>query len=699
MEKAFFKIAEALPPYFKGLFGLFALIAAIAIADIVAPPPLEKAQIVSPLAVDHEGRWLHAFTTPQGRWRFKADLENIDPDFIERLITIEDKRFYSHLGVDLTALARACIDAIRYGRITSGASTITMQTARLLEPRERTLSSKVLEMLRALQIERRLSKREILELYLTLAPYGGNLEGLRAASLSYFDVEPIGLSPAQQALLIALPQAPEARRPDRRPEAAKAARGVILNKLENNGVLTANIAREAGEEPLPPNRTPFPRIAYHTAWELTRDGDDLVRTSLDLFLQQKAERLVSSYGEGVSDGANISLLIVDHQSMAVRAAVGSKGVKTQGGWINLTRAVRSPGSTLKPFIYGLAFDDGIAAPETLISDRPQRFGGYTPENFDRTFRGEVRIKEALQHSLNLPAVAALEQLGAPRFANLLIAAGANMKTAQTKSMEESAGPGLALALGGAGLTARDLAMLYAGLANGGAVRPLNWLYSDNQEKADASYRLLSAQSAEKVGDILRNVPSLKGRAPAMLISDAPQPAFKTGTSYGYRDAWAAGYAGRYTVVVWVGRADGAPRPGETGRKAAAPLLFDVFDALAKLDQNDTPNNTAPQPEPAPMALRRFAPKKEASPPQILFPPNGSTLYADFSSQERGVAMTASGGAKNYQWYVDGDLVDIDKLNIEGRAIWRPASPGFYDITVVDGDGRSGRAKVQVLPAL
>ena len=667
-----------------------AAVAAVVALDQLLPPPLDKAAELSPLAVDREGRWLHAFTTDEGRWRFAADLNEIDPLFVERLIAIEDKRFYQHPGVDPAAVMRASFDAAKSGRIRSGASTITMQTARLLEPRPRTIPSKIVEMLRAMQIERRLSKREILELYLTLAPYGGNVEGVRAASLTYFGKEPKRLTNAEQALLIALPQAPEARRPDRRARAAQKARSEILTKLVEAGQIDQQHADEAMDAVLPSNRAVFPRAAYHATQTLTGEGDakkGVTRTTLNLMMQREAERLAAAHADQTKDGATAALLIIDHEMMEVRASVGSSGLNKPGGWIDLTNAVRSPGSTLKPLIYALAFEDGLAGPDTIIDDMPRAFGDYAPENFDRTFRGEVRIREALQHSLNLPAVTALDRLGASRFAAILKASGVKLKGARKADQKES----LALALGGAGLTARDMGMLYAGLANGGAVKPLVWRVDDKLPTEDETYQLFSAQNAKRVSAILRDAPSLEGRAPSSLSAVAPRIAFKTGTSYGYRDAWAAGHAGRYTVVAWIGRADGAPRPGVTGRQAAAPLLFDTFDMLARFE-NDRGQDIELDEEVSPMMVR-FSPNAGTAAPEIVFPRNGVELYASQDADARGFALAARGGAKSYRWYVEGEAVSLEPLS--GRAVWRPERGGFYDVVVVDGEGRRAQSKVRV----
>ena len=663
---------------------LAAFAATMILLDALFPPPIEKITDVSAYAVDREGRWLHGFAASEGRWRFAADLDDIDPVFLERLVRIEDRRFHNHPGVDGAAILRASREAIRHRRIVSGASTITMQTARLLEPRPRTLPSKILEAFRALQIERRLSKREILAAYLTLAPYGGNIEGVRAASLIYFGKEPSRLTDAEQALLIALPQAPEARRPDRRPMAARAARDAMLRRMLKAGLITSQHAREAAATSVPSMRRELPTYAYHAAKE-NASTDATARTTLDLLMQSETEALISRHAEQLDPHATIAAVIVDHDSMAVRAAVGSTGFHVDGGWIDLTRAVRSPGSTLKPMIYAMAMDDGALGPDTLIGDMPRAFDGYAPENFDKRFRGEVSVSEALRHSLNVPAVAALDAIGARRFAASLRAAGFMLKTPASADRTDT----LALALGGAGTRALDLATLYAALANDGVMQDLRWV--ENARTDPSPHRLISASAAKRVSAILKEAPSLEGRAPSSLSQLAPGVAYKTGTSYGYRDAWAAGYAGAYTVVVWVGRADGAPRPGMTGRKAAAPLLFDLFDALSRHDDSVAPTDEVEMSvaDASPDRMRTF----DFAAPEIIFPRNGAELFAD--GVER--ALSARGGTGALRWYVDGEPVARDATS--GRPLWRPAHPGFYGITVVDQSGREAHAEIRVRASL
>ena len=667
------------------LIGLVSAQAAVFALDVIFPPDMTRAERSSPVTLDRRGAWLRALPVEDGRWRIRADLGRTDPTFRKRLIAIEDGRFWLHLGVDPLAVVRAAGSAVASGQVSSGASTLTMQTARLLEPRPRTLPAKLIEMVRAVQLEARLSKQEILALYLTLAPYGGNLEGVRAASLSYFGHEPETLTAGEQALLIALPQSPEARRPDRRPEAARAARQQVLDKMVRIGALTEVDAAEAQEETLP-GRAPFPALAWHVAGELARAAPDRqasVVSTIDAGLQSRLEPLAAQVARAQGPEATAAILVVEIETRAVRAAVGSGGLQRPGGWIDMTRAVRSPGSALKPFIYAFAFDDGIAAPDTQIEDAARRFGDYQPENFDRVFRGKVTAREALTNSLNVPAVELLDKVGPGAFEARIDAVGVNLvrPKAQTRSA------GLALALGGVGITMRDLAVLYAALGDGGVAKPLSWTELEaKHRRRQGGRRLMRAEAATQVLDILRETPPPAGSTPAALTKGRPVMAFKTGTSYGFRDAVAAGVVGPYAIVVWTGRADGGARGGLTGRDAALPLLFDTADLI------DAPPS-APRPiapRAAPEALAKLEQRSEG--PRLIFPPNGSSVQVEaFGPTSRGLALAA--GGENLSWYVAGEPLAADPVS--GRVIWRPKGPGFYRITVVDGEGRKATARVRI----
>lgn len=673
----------------KFVLALIALVGAEAgllALDAALPPDMAKARRSSPVALDHRGAWLRALPVEDGRWRIRADLARTDASFLKRLIAVEDARFWLHPGVDPLAVVRAAGSAIATGRISSGASTLTMQTARLLEPRPRTLPSKLIEMVRAVQLETRLTKREILALYLTLAPYGGNLEGVRAASLAYFGHGPESLTPGEQALLVALPQSPEARRPDRRRDAARAGRDAVLAKFVRAGQLTAEGVDEASIEPIP-LRAAFPSLAWHVAGQAARGApasEASVVTTIDAGLQAKLEPIAAEAARAQGADVTAAILVVEIKTRAVRALVGSGGLDRPGGWIDMTRALRSPGSALKPFIYAFAFDDGVAAPDTQVDDAQTRFADYQPENFDRVFHGKVTVRQALTNSLNVPAVATLEKIGPDAFEGRLEAAGVDLVRPKAQTRQA----GLAIALGGVGMTLRDLAVIYAALGDGGVAKPLAFTQDQAARRpGQGGARLMRAETATEVLDILRETPAPRGRPPSALTQRGPGMAFKTGTSYGFRDAVAAGVVGGYVVVVWTGRADGGARGGDlTGRDAALPFLFDAADAI------DAPT-TAPRPivpPRAPEALRALEPAGEG--PQLIFPPDGATVQVDAIGPEaRGLVLAARG--RNLSWYVDGEPIPADPVS--GRVVWRPRSPGFFRLSVSDETGREAAANVRV----
>lgn len=675
--------------------------AALVTLDLAFPPPIQNAQSRSLIVTDLNGIPLRAFPTEDGRWRLRADVGRTDPLFLKALVEVEDERFYSHWGVDFLAVIRASGQAIGAGRFVSGASTITMQTARLLEPRPRTFGAKFIEMFRAFQLERRLSKDEILELYLTMTPYGGNLEGIRAASWAYFGREPDRLTDEQIALLLALPQSPEVRRPDLKPQNALAARARLLDRMVELKLIPEDRAIEAKTLDLP-GRNAFPGRAWHASDTIREKAisaaherhDPMpikdVRSTIDAGLQSALEDLLEETARQEGGEVQLSAMVVETETRAIRALVGSAQRARPGGWMDLTNAPRSPGSTLKPFIYGIAFDDGDAMPDTFIEDLPARFNTYRPENFDRSFRGQVRVSDALQHSLNVPAVMALDRIGPERFASAIEQAGVPIRVFGS-SMRD---PGLALALGGIGMTVQDIALLYTGLGEGGLTKPLVW--TAEEEAASASqpgHRFMSASSSDEILRILKSAPTPSGRMPSSLTKDAPEIAFKTGTSYGFRDSWAAGVARGYAVVVWVGRADGAPRPGKTGRDAALPVLFTVFDRVAN---ELAPDSVA---EDRLLAERRSDPKYAMSrfsrrddPPMILFPPENAVLMQKRDDHPSPGFVLAGRGEGGLRWFVNGLPVSLDAA---GAPVWVPEGPGFYNLSAVDEQGRESKVAVRV----
>ena len=397
----------------------------------LGPVPLGRDITYSTLVTDKDGKLLRPFITRDGYWRLPVSSDDVDPRFLAMLIAYEDKRFYAHGGVDPQALLRAAWQAATHGHVVSGGSTLTMQVARLLEPRPaRSFTDKLAEMIRALQIERRLSKKQILDLYLALAPYGGNVEGTRAASLAYFGKEPKRLSTAESALLVALPQAPETRRPDRFPKAAAAARNRVIALLNTAGMVNADQAVAASAEEAPKGRLAFPMLAAHVAERLAKQAPQgsVEQTTIARELQASLETLARDRALLIGSGVAAAILVVDNRTGEVRAHVGGTGYfdTLRAGQMDLANALRSPGSTLKPFIYGLAFEDGLVHPETLIDDRAVRYGAYAPENFDDSFHGTVTVRTALQQSLNVPALQILNAIGADRLMARLTNAGVRL---------------------------------------------------------------------------------------------------------------------------------------------------------------------------------------------------------------------------------------------------------------------------------
>lgn len=648
------------------------------------------ATVIPPLAIetgvevlDRDGALLRAYQVDDGRWRLSAKGGEVDPDYIAMLVAYEDKRFYAHKGVDLIALSRAVMQAIRHQEMVSGASTLTMQTARLLEESGTgKWQGKLRQARLALALERRLSKPEILDLYLQRAPFGGNLEGVRAASIAYFGREPRRLTPAQAALLVALPQAPESRRPDRHPKAAHQARNRVLARLEIAGLINAETAATAATEDPIQARNQFPLIASHLADRLTNASQsNRIETTIDISLQRSLETLAKQAVRSLDAQLSIAIVVADHQTGEVLASVGSPDFAddTREGFVDMTQALRSPGSTLKPFVYGMGFDKAMIHPETLIDDRPHSFNGYRPQNFDGQFRGQIRVREALQQSLNLPVVSLLDAIGPANLSALIRRGGAEVDI-------PGAQPGLAIGLGGLGISLHDMVQLYAGLARGGQSVSLSAVRA---EDAGPSARLMSPRSAWYVGDIL------SGIAPPPTAS-MREIAYKTGTSYGHRDTLAIGYDGRHVIGVWMGRPDGTPVPGTFGASQAAPILFEAF---ARLKPQADPLPASPVDalilgsSELPTPLRAFKPSGQAlvdaDRPLIAFPPNGAKI----AGQGAALYVQIRNGAPPFNWLANGKPVIAQswdrqvEINAAGR--------GYLTVTVIDAKGRSANTQVFV----
>jgi penicillin-binding protein 1C len=672
---------------------IFASACAAWVVSLGPLPPVQARQ-VSTTIVDRNGKLLRAYAMADGRWRLPADARaGIDPGYLRLLLSYEDRRFRSHTGVDPLALGRAALQLVTRGHIVSGGSTITMQLARLMEPRhERSVYAKLRQMVRALEIERQLNKDQILDLYLALAPFGGNLEGIRAASIAYFGKEPKRLSLAESALLVALPQSPETRRVDRYPDVARAARDRVLDRMVEKGRVSKEDAAQAKSVPVPRLRKPMPILAPHAADQAIATVKDspVIRLTLDSGLQKNFEALARDRAIALGPNISVAIIAVDNESGDVLARIGSPDYfdERRAGQVDMSRAVRSPGSTLKPFIYGLAFEDGFVHPESLIDDRPIRFGSYAPENFDMTFQGTVPVRKALQMSLNVPAIALLDRVGASRLSSRLKQAGANLVLPKDEA------PGLAMGLGGVGVTLQDLVQLYGGLARLGNTRPLREIASDQHRD---SLRLMDQVAAWQVGNVLMGTPPPEN-APHNRI------AFKTGTSYGYRDAWSVGFDGRITIGVWVGRPDGAPVPGLVGRTAAAPILFDAFARTGKL-----PVALPKPPKGAlvasnaklPLPLRRFRPVGELvrtggeQAPHIQFPLNGSRIDVAGSGggQFSAMPVKVGGGVLPMTMLING--VSVGEIDGRRQRLVDPPGPGFARLTVIDATGAADTVVVRI----
>jgi penicillin-binding protein 1C len=657
----------------------------------LGPAPIGEGLEFSTSVVDREGRLLRPYATRDGRWRLPATIADVDPRFFNVLFAYEDKRFRLHHGVDFWAVARAAVQVVTHGHVVSGASTLTMQVARLIEPHiGRDLHAKLRQMVRAVEMERMLTKDEVLSLYLSLAPYGGNLEGIRAASLAYLGKEPRRLSLGEAALLVALPQSPEARRPDRSSEAARKARNRVLDRFAATGIVPADEIALAKAEPVPNARKPMPNLAPHAADQVVAEAPaaNQHKLTIDAVLQKNLEDLARDRARALGPDISVAILALDNASGEVLAHVGSADYFDQrrAGQVDMTQAVRSPGSTLKPFIYGLGFEDGFIHPETMIEDRPVRYGTYAPENFDLTFQGTVTVRRALQQSLNVPAVAVLDKVGASRLSARIRQAGGALV------LPTGEAPGLAMGLGGVGIKLSDLVMLYAGIARLGTTLPLTERV-DATAEPPATRRLMEPVAAWYVGSVLLGTPPPENAVGGRI-------AYKTGTSYGYRDAWSVGFDGKRTIGVWVGRPDGAPVPGLYGRAAAAPILFDAFARTGKLPVAlpHPPRGvlfaaTAKLPPP----LRQFRPGGLPGPvanaPHIMFPPNGAQLdLGSTDGKPDPVALKISGGVAPITVLVNGVPVAA-----QGRRtlFFEPDGPGFVRVTVMDAKGAADSVMVRV----
>ncbi|MFC5410663.1 penicillin-binding protein 1C [Larkinella bovis] len=541
--------------------------------------PLKVRPRYSTVITAADGTVLHAFLSDDDKWRLATELAEITPVLRQTILQKEDRYFYYHPGFNPVAMARAVFRNLTTGRRTSGASTITMQVVRLLEPRERTYGSKIIELFRAIQLEIFYSKDEILQLYVNLVPYGGNIEGIKSASMLYLGKPPQLLSLAEVTTLTIIPNRPSSLRLGINNTRIVQERNRWLNRFRKTGLFPDETIVDALAEPLNAYRRALPSRAPHLALRLKKSHPDqpVIHTRLLPNRQAQTEQLVAHYVGRVRamNIHNAAVLVVNNQTMAVEAYVGSAGFRNRydGGQVDGVRAVRSPGSTLKPLLYALAFDQGLMTPKTVVNDVPTSFSGYEPENYDRQFYGPITVESALANSLNVPAVKTLQQLGTPKFVDLLKKAGFETIKKQSKSL------GLSVILGGCGVTLEELTRLFAAFANGGEARNLSYILPNEAEGTSRKNRLISPDAAFLITNTLTQItrPDLPNNFDNSY--HLPRIAWKTGTSYGRRDAWSIGYNKRYTVGVWVGNFSGEGVPELSGANIATPLLFSIFNAI------------------------------------------------------------------------------------------------------------------------
>ena len=650
---------------------------------------IKGAAAQSTLVTDRHGALLNVFTMPDGRWRMPLHVAAVDPRFFPLLEAYEDRHFAQHGGVDWPSLARAGGQWLLHGHIISGGSTLAMQVVRLLHPGpHRTLDAKLRQIVQAQTLEHNVGRAGVLRLYLRLAPYGGNIEGLRAACLSWFGHEPNMMSLAEMALLVALPQAPEARRPDLFPEAARKARKRVLAREVAEGLISASQGRRANATPLPKHRHALPHLAPHAALAARKAEPQasVLALTLDRRLQRGFETLARDAARRLGPHISVAMLMIDNTTGDILAHVGSPDAlaSRDDGALDMTRALRSPGSTLKPFYYAMAFERGLARPGTMLNDRPTHYGIYAPLDFDRQFAGEVSVRDALAHSLNLPSIALLSAVGPQSFLARLKTVGVQVKLAK------QARPGLSVGLGGLGISLVDLARLYCGLARGGTMMDLR--NRQDEPKSSAGEPLTSPAAAYMVTDILRDVPPPRNAIWRRL-------AYKTGTSYGYRDALAIGFDSRVTIAVWVGRPDNGATPGLIGRDAAGPLLFSAFSLWGH------PPLYAPASPDMKLALSRDLPKPlqrlsgqfdghSVRGIKIAYPPDGARIDLNLHSPDAAPLMLkAEGGAAPFTWLVNG--VPIKIAGQRHSLLWTPDGAGFAHVSVEDAKGNAASVEVRL----
>jgi penicillin-binding protein 1C len=558
-----------------GLFLLFLLLQWI----FPLPDQVEYSTIVT----DNKDEVIHAFLTKDQKWRMKTSLDEISPLLRKTIVEKEDQYFYYHPGVNLLAIGRAMVKNTFRLKRTSGASTITMQVARALEPKRRTYFNKLIEMFRAFELEWKYSKDEILQLYLNLVPYGGNIEGVKSASTLYFNKNPDHLSLAEITALSIIPNRPSTLVMGKNNDLIVQERNRWLKKFADDKVFTEKEIQDALSEPLTATRLVVPKLIPHLAWKLKKQGGDVIATNINMNTQSKVEKLVEDYSRSLrlKNIRNAAVVVIDNQTHEVAAYIGSSGFydTLDAGQVNGAAAIRQPGSTLKPLLYGLCMDEGLMTPKAIITDVAVNYDGYAPENYDKQFNGYVTMEYALEHSLNIPAVKGLQLLGKDKLVHKLAACDFRQIKKDQKKL------GLSMVLGGCGATLEELTGLYSSFAHEGKyfrpryVKAVDGTLATGEVGAQTGYTLISPAATFMINDMLSKVNRPDFPLNWQSTEHMPKIAWKTGTSYGRRDAWSIGYNKNFTVGIWVGNFSALGIPELSGANVATPLLFKVFNTI------------------------------------------------------------------------------------------------------------------------
>jgi penicillin-binding protein 1C len=572
-------IIHKLKAYKKKLWGLFLCVFAVPVLLFFLLSllfPLRIASSYSPIILAADSTVLHASLSPDDKWRLKTELNEISPLLKQTLLYKEDQYFYYHPGFNPLAIGRALFNNLIQGKKTSGASTITMQVARLLEPKKRTIGSKVIELFRALQLEWHYSKDEILQLYINLVPYGGNIEGVKSASVFYFGKLPNHLSLAQITTLTIIPNRPSSLKPGKNNPFLQAERNRWLSRFRDDAIFPEKEIEAALAEPLEAHRLKAPREIPHLARRLFAQypKEVLIHSTIQPSIQKNIEQLCYNYSQRQFQKRifNAAILVINNQTMAVEAYIGSPDFLDQehSGQVDGIKAVRSPGSALKPVVYALGMDEGMITPKSILHDIPTNFDGYAPENFDKKFNGKITVEKALAYSLNIPAVSMLQQVTLPVMLEKLKNAGFKSISRNQQHL------GFSLILGGCGVTLEEMTQLYSTFPRAGTFQTIRYLQTDS---SSISSQLLSPMAAYMTTEILTQIERPDLPHNYLHSYRVPLIAWKTGTSYGRRDAWSIGYNKKYTIGVWLGNFSGEGAPDLTGADIATPLLFEIFNSI------------------------------------------------------------------------------------------------------------------------